>query len=202
MVKKALLSLFFIVFSLASLAQQADALLSQFFATQLDEIVFMRWTISAGNTCDDTHIERSSDGISYEKIGLIGGICGSPNQSITYEFRDSVPLMNRVAYYRLLLGGYGHTSAQQVEFKQYNDEGFLLAPNPFTDFTRLSFDNESGEEFRLLLTGMNGQIALEKTTHDQEFIIHEPDLSAGIYNFRVINNGKEYYSGQLIKLKP
>ena len=121
--------------TLISFAQDADAVLSKFFAVQVEETVFMRWTISAGNTCEDTHIERSSDGITYEQVGLIGGICGSPDEAITFEFTDSIPLVNRTLYYRLLLGYFGYTSPKVVEYRLYNDQGFLLAPNPFSDFT-------------------------------------------------------------------
>ena len=182
----------------SSPAQQADAVLSRFFAVQVEETVFMRWTISAGNTCEDTHIERSSDGITYEQVGLIGGICGSPDEAITFEFTDSLPLVNRTSYYRLLLGYFGYTSPKVVEFRLYNDQGFLLAPNPFSDFTRLAFENDDDEVHELIISDMNGRIVLEMITTGDEFIIPVLNLNSGLYFFRVFNQDKVLYNGKLI----
>jgi hypothetical protein len=180
-------------------AQQADAVLSKFFATPLDETVFLRWTISAGNTCNDTYVERSTDGISYDRIGLIGGICGSPDQSITYEFTDTLPLFNRKSFYRLELGYYGYSSPQTVEIKRYNDQGFLLAPNPFRDLATLSFTNETGEEFKLIITDMQGRVVEEKKTAGKDFTIKILGLPAGIYFFRIFQSDQVLYTGKLIK---
>ena len=187
-----------LLLTFTSLAQQADEVLSKFFAVQLDETVFMRWTISAGNTCEDTHIERSADGISYERIGLIGGICGSPDQSVTYEFTDSVPLINRVSYYRLELGYYGYSSPQIVEIIRYNEQGFLLAPNPFSDNARLAFKNETGNEHKLIITDMQGRVVGKIITTDEEFIIQSEDLAFGKYFFQVFQAGVLLFSGKFI----
>jgi hypothetical protein len=184
---------------LFSLAQQADAVLSKFFAVQVEETVFMRWTMIAGNTCEDTYVERSSDGISYERVGLIGGICGSPDEAITFEFTDSLPLVNRTSYYRLLLGYFGYTSPKVVEFRRYNDDGFLLAPNPFSDFTRLVFENKDGLEYKLLLYSVNGMLVKELTTSGDEFILSGTDLASGLYAYRLLKEEKNIFSGKLIK---
>ena len=184
--------------TLISFAQQADAVLSKFFAVQVEETVFMRWTISAGNTCEDTHIERSSDGITYEQVGLIGGICGSPDEAITFEFTDSLPLVNQTSYYRLLLGYFGYTSPKVVEFRRYNDQGFLLAPNPFSDFTRLAFENDDDEVHELIISDMNGRIVQEMRTTGDEFIIRRIDLGTGVYSFSVQKTGKVIFSGRIV----
>ena len=194
--RKLILLLFFL--PLFSRSQSADEVLSKFFAVQLDETVFMRWTITAGNTCEDTHIERSADGTNYERIGLIGGICGSPEQSITYEFTDTEPLVNQAAYYRLLLGFYGYSSPQVVEFIRLNEQDYLLAPNPFSEFTRLVFENDEDEEYNLIISDMQGRIMQEMTTTGDEFIIPGLDWNSGLYFFRVFSQDKVLYNGKLL----
>lgn len=193
-----ILILFIALLPLFTFSQQADEVLSKFFAVQLEETVFMRWTISAGNTCEDTHIERSADGISYERIGLIGGICGSPDQSVTYDFTDSVPLINRVSYYRLELGFYGYSSPQIVEIIKYNEQGFLLAPNPFSEYTRLAFENPLKKKYVLIIAEMQGKIVAEMSTTNDEFIIYRNNLSSGQYNFRIFESGKPAFEGKLV----
>jgi len=180
-------------------SQQADAVLSRFFAVQVEETVFLRWTITAGNTCEDTYIERSSDGISYERIGLIGGICGSPDQAMTYEFTDTMPYYNRISYYRLELGYFGYSSAQKVEIIRYNDQGFFLGPNPFIDQARLAFENKDRLEYKLLLSNSQGLIIREMLTSDDEFIISGSGLAAGLYIFRLFSEEKLIFIGKLIK---
>jgi hypothetical protein len=190
--------LLIVMIPLVSFSQTADSVLSKFFAVQVEETVFMRWTISAGNTCEDTHIERSADGIIYEQVGLIGGICGSPDEAMTFEFTDSSPLVNQTSYYRLMLGYFGYTSPKVVEFRRYNDQGFLLAPNPFSDFTRLAFKNEEYEEHKLIISDMNGRIVQEMMTTGDEFIIRRIDLGTGVYIFRVQKTGEVIFSGRIV----
>ncbi len=187
-----------ILLPLFSAAQQADDVLSRFFAARVNETVFLRWTITAGNTCEDTYIERSGDGINYERIGIIGGICGSPDQSMTYEFTDSVPIFNRVSYYRLVLGYYGFSSPKTIEIFNYNEEGFLLAPNPFSDFTRLSFENETKEEYILRIFDTRGTTVLELITTDNIFMIQRPGLASGLYVFTVSRNDKFQFGGKML----
>lgn len=187
-----LIILVFGLMFLNSSAQEADAALTRFFAVQVEETVFMRWTMGAGNTCEDTHVERSADGISYERIGLIGGICGSPDQEITFEYTDTVPLVNQTAYYRLLLGYFGYTSPKTVEFVRFNDRGYFIGPNPFSDFTRIAFENDDDEEYRLLVSDMQGRIVLEMMTTGNEFLIRREELGAGIYAVRLFNGKNEF----------
>lgn len=197
MIKK----LVIILVSLSSVhlySQEADFILSKFFAVQVDDKVLLRWTIEKGNTCEDTYVERSSDGISFERIGLIGGICGSPDASITYEFYDSLPLLNRNNHYRLILGQYGFTTTKTVEFINYNEDGFILAPNPFNDFTIFRFENEKSEEYTIIILDLMGRNMLQKTTASDQFIISKQELGSGIFLYRLLKEGKLLSEGKLL----
>lgn len=174
-------------------AQEADPYLSKFFAVQVDETVLIRWTISAGNTCSDTYIERSSDGIAFEKIGIIGGVCGSPYESITYDYIDTMPLTNRTSYYRLILGYYGYTSPKSLEFVRYNEKGYFVGPNPFSDFTRISFENKEEEEYQLIITDMHGRKVTEMMTTGNEFIIRRDELGAGVFIVDIYKGNVSYF---------
>jgi hypothetical protein len=188
----------FILFPLSAFSQQADDVLSKFFAVPINETVFLRWTIIAGNSCQDTYVERSVDGIAYERIGIIGGICGSPDQAMTYEYTDSLPLINTLLHYRLELGYYGYTSPKTVEIKRYNEQGYLLAPNPFSISTRLSFKNDDRDEYDLIINDMKGQIVLKMMTTGDEFIIPGLNLNSGLYVFRIFSEDQVLYKGKLL----
>lgn len=187
--------------SLAAPAQEADVILSQFIATPLEETVFLRWTITAGNTCQDTYVERSErpDG-GFQRIGLIGGICGSPSESITYDFRDTMPMPNRTVYYRLQLGDWGFTSAKAVEYIQYNAQGYVLAPNPFRESTRLIYENPDQNEYRLVIMDAKGTIVQEIRDETGDMIVSGINLSSGMYHFRMMSEEKLMFSGKMIRI--
>lgn len=190
--------LILVLLPLLNIAQQADDVLSKFIVTPVNETVFLRWTIRAGNTCQDTYVERSGDGITYERIGTIGGICGSPDQAMTYEFTDSLPMINRVLFYRIELGYYGYSSPKTVEISRYNEQGYLLAPNPFSDYSRLSFKNDDKEEYDLIIYDMQGKIVQKMITTGDEFIIPRLNLNSGLYFFRIFSRDQVLYNGKLL----
>jgi hypothetical protein len=117
---------------------------------------------------------------------------------MTYEFTDSLPLINRVLYYRLELGYYGYSSPQSVEIIRLGDQGYLLAPNPFSTSTKLSFKNDDKEQLELIINDMQGRIVQEMVTTGHEFIIPGLNLNSGLYFFRVFSQGQVLYNGKLL----
>jgi len=198
MLQKTILAIVILFLPFISRAQQADFVLKKFFAVQVDETVFLRWTMMAGSTCEDTYVERSADGVTYERIGLIGGICGSPYEEITFEFTDSLPLVNQVAHYRLLLGYFGYTTPKTVEFVRYNEQDYFLGPNPFNDYVRIAFENKDKEEFHLLISDMKGQKVLEMMTTSNEFLIRREDLKAGTYSLILKKESEIFFKEKII----
>jgi hypothetical protein len=85
-----------------------------------------------------------------------------------------------------------------VEFILYNDQGYLLAPNPFRDFTRISIPNEEQEECQLSIYSINGMKVLEMSSTQDDFIIHRQDLGPGIHLFRIEKNGETFLTGKLL----
>ena len=166
-------------------AQTADGILSKFFAIQQDDAILLRWTITAGNTCEDTYIERSLDGVQYERIGLISGVCGSPDQSVTYDFYDTMPAPNQLNHYRLELGLYGYTRPQSAEFIVLNNEGYSVQPNPLSDKTTIVFQNPEQEGYRFLLYNMNGKLVMDIITFNDRITLYRDGLESGMYVFRL-----------------
>jgi hypothetical protein len=186
-----IISLFFIFFTILPnvSAQTADNILSKFFAVQQEDEILLRWTIIAGNTCEDTYVERSLDGIQYERIGLISGVCGSPDQSVTYDFYDTMPAPNRINYYRLELGLYGYSQPQSTEYIVLNDQGYSIQPNPMADRTRIIFRNPMEEEFRFLLYDMSGKSVMDFTTYEDRITLYRQEFNSGVYVFILESKG-------------
>ena len=61
----------------ASYTLQSQSLVTGFTARQANDGVYLTFTLVMGNTCLDTEILRSPDGVDFETVGIISGICGS-----------------------------------------------------------------------------------------------------------------------------
>jgi hypothetical protein len=183
-----------------ALAQEADPYLENFLAVQQDDDVFLRWTIKAGFTCDGTRIQWSEDGVSFEKVGEIPGVCGSPNQSVTYDFTDTVPQYNRMNYYRLDMGILGFSSNVFVEVIRLNEEGYSLNPNPVVDISTLLFNNPDNESHEVCLVNMNGELVYNEITNSNKVEIDRALLSSGTYIFKILKGNELKVRGKLIVL--
>ena len=105
---------------------QVHPLLQDFSGYQQGNKVFLRWTFRSGSLCEGTRIERSQDGIIFNEIGEIPGICGRPDVAFTYTFSDSTPLVNTINIYRLELGSAGFTSNLHIEYLVVHNVGYSL----------------------------------------------------------------------------
>ncbi len=200
MLKKTITLTFLLTAGLQGLSQQADQYLNSFFAVQQDNNVFIRWTISAGNTCDGTRIERSDNGESFEKIGEIPGVCGSPDQSVTYDYTDTAASYNKVLYYRLEMGILGYSSPFSVEVIRLNEEGYSVNPNPVVNISTLIFDNPDNESHEIQILNIKGETVLNEVTTSDRVKIERNLLSAGAYIFKILKGNQLKARGKLIVL--
>ncbi|MEQ9186505.1 MAG: T9SS type A sorting domain-containing protein [Cryomorphaceae bacterium] len=169
------------------LLAQADAALSSFSATVHDASVILSWTINAGNTCNGIRIERSTDGLSYEEIGSIAGVCGSTDQSISYTFQDDRPALNQSNHYRLELGSLGYTSARQVEVLDFSANKIQVRPNPSSTSFQISIDNPRSQELIGSLHDRLGNLKSEFTTRESSLQIDATLLPVGVYLLSLVN---------------
>jgi len=196
--KRLILFYLILITSIVTVAQQADSSLSVFLVVQQGEEVFLRWTIEAGNTCQGTRIERSDDGLSFEAIGEIPGVCGSPNQPISYDYTDEEPLRNRTNYYRLEMGALGYTSVVAVDFIILNNEGYSLQPNPVTSTSKLLYENPDNEDARICIFDSRGRQVMEYITREDHIYIDRNLLDSGNYIFKILINNSSRTVGKLV----
>lgn len=165
--------------------------------------VLLRWTIRSANTCNGTRIYRSEDGLNFNQIGAIDGICGSPTESLSYSFVDQNPLPNKENYYRLDLVGIGFSEIIQTTYYVISSDGYLLFPNPSAESNRLIFQNPSNQLMKLESLDIFGNIIHRNETNSNSFVIPSASFSVGIYYFKLIEedetkviNGKFEVAGK------
>jgi hypothetical protein len=173
--------------------------LNTFSATETNGKVYLNWVIASGNTCDGVRVFRSADGINFDQIGEIAGICGSPYSAVSYEFWDTMPLLNRKSYYRLELGNLGFSLVEELLVYDFSNRKFQLIPHPFQNGGIIAFENPAFETWKLQLYDLNGKLVWEEEQNENTFQIPAGKLKSGMYSFRIFPlRLSEVISGKLM----
>ena len=182
---------------MVSFAQEA-LILDGFTGVAQPEQVQLRWTISSGETCNGTFIERSTDNINWIEIGEIPGVCGSSSTPVPYNFIDDAPVNNTVNLYRLELGGQGYSKTISVPYYNYTEKGYVLIPNPVYENTTVYFGTSVSEPFSIVIFNVAGQKVQQDSGSGGSYFINAQSLSAGPYLFVISRQGKKNVSGKMI----
>ncbi|MCO5258388.1 MAG: hypothetical protein M9926_16700 [Lentimicrobium sp.] len=175
---------------------QVHPLLQDFSGYQQGNKVFLRWTFRSGSLCEGTRIERSADGLFYDEIGEIPGICGNPETSVTFTFIDSLPVPNTRNYYRLELGNTGFTTALEVEFIPSGDRGYTIL---YSDQgAELSVENPPARKGEVSILDISGK-SIDTYIFDQRRItLTRMPVIKGIYLFVLRYENGAGLSGKFI----
>ncbi len=182
---------------LPSHAQQT-IILDGFVGVAQAKQVQLRWIISAGETCNGTIIERSTDTVHWEFIGDIPGVCGSSSAAVPYNYIDESPAINTINFYRLELGGQGYSAVIGVPFYDYSEKGFVLIPNPASESATIYFSTSATETFTISLYSISGNLVKQSTGSGGSCRLNVSRLAAGTYLFVISRQGKKNVSGKII----
>ena len=120
-------SVFLLVFCFSTGKAQ---FLAGFSALQQNKNIELNIVIAGGNTCNGINILRSTDGINFEPVGDIAGICGSSTEDVFYSYTDTDPVPNVINYYRLDLITLGYSSIINIRYVDVEYGKLLIHPNP------------------------------------------------------------------------
>jgi len=191
-----ILVMIILVFPFAGGAQ-SHALLQDFSGYQQDDQLILRWTFRGGSLCDGTRIERSEDGLRFSEVGEIPGICGSPDNAITFTFIDSFPLPNAVNHYRLELGNYGFTTTLPVEFIKSGENGFVVHTNT-NGQTDVLFQNNPGRKGVAIIYNSAGRKLFEDEFTGQRLSFSKGRFPSGVYLLMLAFSDNTSLSGNFI----
>lgn len=180
-----------------------DSIVKDFITVQFEGKVQMSWVIESGNTCDGIRVFRSQDGINFEQIGSIPGICGSPYASIAYEFTDNSPLLNQLNYYKLELGNLGFSRVVRMFVIDLTQKAYQIIPHPAVETTKIYIDNPLQKEYELVLRDAGGKIIKTAATNASYFELYVNDLTNGMYIFSISNvEEQKIINGKLVVHAP
>jgi hypothetical protein len=169
-------------------AQQAHPIVAYFSGAKVNNTIRLNWAILGGNTCNGTLIQRSADGFSFETIGEIAGICGSPDVDVPYVFTDENPLPNQQNHYRLELGSQGYTTPLSIQFFPLNNEGYSLILDKNNSKATIHFNNKDQLHTSYQLFTLDGKMNEAGETTDSKIVLNLEDLPAQLLILNVSNS--------------
>jgi hypothetical protein len=152
-----------------------------FTAQQSGETVVLDWSTSTETNNMGFEVERSIDGLTFNKIGFVKG-AGTSTTEHSYKFTDNSAI-NGTNYYRLrqidLNGEFVYTSAIEVNFASVND--FTLHqnyPNPFNPSTSIKFALPAPAKVNITVYDMMGSEVANLISKDFAAGSHQVEFNA------------------------
>ena len=154
----------------------------------------LKWSTSSEQNLKNFEIEKSTDGFSYYKIGLVNA-AGNSSAKIDYSFRDNT--LGGVNYYRLRMNDNdGRNKLSQVVLLRYNDatQNIWIVNNPFNNYIDMRFANP-GTQVKLQLINTEGAMIAEKTMASPQGQMRwnlSNNVSKGNYILKAIVDGQPF----------
>jgi hypothetical protein len=179
------------------LQSQENRILSAFNGKASGDKILLSWTISGGQTCNGTLIERSDDTVHFSRVGEIPGICGNSESPVPYSFTDDSPLPNKINYYRLELGGQGYSKIVGVPYYEYGNQGSIAIPNPSSEKATIYFGNSREDRYVFRLFDVKGRKIMETEGVSNSIEVETNRLGPGMFVYS-IESARSHIKGKLI----
>ena len=175
---------------------QLPITLLEFNADLINSVTKLNWTTGSEINNNYFDVERSADGLNFDKIDKIEGF-GNSNELRNYSTIDKNPLYG-VNYYRLGQVDFnGHKTYSEIKTVfNYRENDIEVYPNPTIDVVIIEGENIKNIKIRDL-SGKEMNIYIEKS--DINNIIDCRKLSKGIYILNFLSNNKVYSEKLIIR---
>jgi Secretion system C-terminal sorting domain len=180
-------------FNMVVLGAQSQTLpieLVSFSAKAAKKAIDLHWRTELEINFDGFEIERSENGLDFQKIGFEKGRGGST--ATDYRISDVDVLVGVDYFYRLkMLDISGQFKWSNIEKARL--DGWLdpkIYPNPTTDFLQIDWQGTTPD--RLSIVDLNGKTLLSRTEMDEKTsLVDVSSLPNGSYFVRFFSSGKE-----------
>jgi len=153
----------------------------------------LEWITETEESNSYFEVERSVDGIQYEKITKINA---SENNHY-YSYLDPYPPKGKV-YYRIsqydLNGSFSYSPIRSCTVKS----NWLISPNPFSDYAKIELATDDSTSIQIEIFDMTGNCVVKENYTSGNVHVGQ-ELKPGIYLLRVISQGDSYCTS-LVKM--
>ena len=185
----------FFIFSV-TFSQDVD-FVSKLKVIEVEQSFLVNWTIDSGKTCQGQNILHSTDGVNFEEVGHISGICGNLSEPVDYSFTHSNPVPNAINYYRIELGGYGVSQIVSEYLIVVSSNSALVYPSPSQNDFFIKWNNTNNSKLTISFYSQFGRMISKEESSGEMFYGKASDFTAGIYLFEIVLDD----SGQKIRGK-
>lgn len=159
-----------------------------FKAIKLDQTVLLSWYATHEVDFKNFEIERSTDGISFEKIKTITG-----QNLANYSFADEqLPDANTIYYRIKMIDANGKISYGKIVTIRINDNfsNALIYPNPASDHLGIKLGQSLSQNSKLIITDIAGRTVSTQLLQSSQNNIHVnvQHLPSGRYFITIKNN--------------
>lgn len=186
-----------IILFLGISSQVSAQVLSEFTVRQSGKNVELKWTFNSGETCDGTWVKHGTDTTEMETVEHVPGICGAPDQEVSYSFVHEMPVKNDTNYYSLKLGNRGNSSVIKV-FVTILKDGFVINGNPLYDNAEIILSEDYQQGVEISIFNMKGRKQYQAETTSQKFSLNRADFNKGMHIVIVRYNNGEVYRRKLM----
>jgi len=160
-----------------------------------NQTTILTWHTETETNNSGFEIQRSKDGINWEKIGWQAGQ-GTTTTSHTYTHRDTKPFFG-TSYYRLKQVDFdGQFEYSNIVSLRYDkSEGITVYPLPAKDFVVFDVPNIATADEIILHDTAGREIIRQAFPQDKRIAVSH--LNNGVYIYRIFCEGK-MYSGKII----
>ncbi len=177
------------------------------FNAKCDDVkITLLWETASESNNDHFEIERSSDAISFAKIGSVHTQNGNSNGPQSYSFEDLSPLSG-TAYYRLKQvdtdGKFSYSSIVRTNcaFNTSGDPVIVVYPNPADDIFTVNVKNLPGKKTFMIydLLGQKMLAPFEMEEKDGILPIKVSSFARAYYILRIDVDGELYQAIKFMK---
>lgn len=178
-------------------AQSPHPILESFEANKQPNGILLRWVIAGGNQCNGTKAFRSADGVKFDLVNHIPGICGSTDNNEAYSYFDSVPHPNSYNHYKLEMGFQGFTDVVTVFFEDFGNADHVVLNDTEAGTYRILFSNDSRAEVVLRLFDLSGREVTTLHTRNSDLSLPNSGRISGLHVYRIELDGIPSAHGKL-----
>ncbi len=157
---------------------------------QNESNVDLYWATASESNNDYFAVERSVDGINYEKIGSVAGM-GTTSSANSYTYRDESPKTG-LNYYRIRQVDFnGQSEYSGLRIANFKENNFsLLNQYQSSDNTLTVIVKGMQKELDVHLYSITGALMHSGISYSNSFDIPTSNLSSGIYIMQLESGGQ------------
>jgi hypothetical protein len=174
------------------------------------EVHLLKWQTTTEINNTGFELQRSADGISFEKIAFVASKAnrGNSNVKLDYLYRDNRPMMGNNFYRLKQIDINGKETYSGIVLLKQSGRGLFvkrLYPNPVTDELRVQLETSTADKVTLQVTDISGKILMQVNEQIQSGSTTIPmnvsGLAKGSYFLKLIcSSGCETPVSKFVKL--